>query len=297
MLRRVRSFFQRRSLLEVDCPSLLKHPSFDQNIDSMEVKISEKERGFLHTSPEYAMKRLLSFGIGDIYQISHVFRKSEIGDLHNPEFTMIEWYRKKVSYRKFLREVVSLIEMFLEKSLKVERSSYRDLFLKYIDIDYVKNEEKLFQFAKKEIGFEGKIDKDSILNLILASVIEPKLCSKEIFIIDSFPLSQAALAKEVMEDGIPVAKRFEIYFKGIELANGYDELDDYKVQKRRFLNINKKRIKERKKKLTMDHKFLDALKRGFPNYFGVAVGFDRLMMLRHKKSSIKEVMPFSFEEL
>jgi lysyl-tRNA synthetase class 2 len=300
MFQKIRSFFSKKKILEVDCPVICKKPSIDLQIEPMQTKVLKNEIGFLHTSPEYLMKRLISKGIGDIYQLSHVFRKGEFGEKHNPEFTLLEWYRKNTSYKKFLEEVLELLSLFFKKKFSSSKKTYRETFFEYTKIDYVKASKKvLCNFIKKNINFNSSLknlDKDTLLNLILSTYIEPNLGKENFFILDEYPETQAALAKIKVKKDVKVAKRFEIFFKGFELANGYHELTNYKEQKKRFLDINKEREKRKKEKLPLDEKFLNSLKKGLGNYYGVAVGFDRLMMLRHKKNSIKEILPFSWEE-
>ena len=220
---------------------------------------------------------------------------------HNPEFTLLEWYRKNITYEKFLKEVLELLSLFFKKKFSHSKKTYREIFLKYTKIDYVKAPLKtLREFIKKNINFNSplkNLDRDTLLNLILSTYIEPHLGKGEFFILDEYPETQAALAKIKIKKDVKVAKRFEIYFKGFELANGYHELTNHKEQKKRFLEINKEQKKRKKEKLPLDEKFLNSLKKGLGNCYGVAVGFDRLMMLRHKKKSIKEILPFSWEEI
>lgn len=296
-LKKARSFFSDRKYVEVDVPAITKHPSIDLHIEVMQTKVSDKETGYLHTSPEYLMKRLLSFGLGDIYYLGHVFRKNELGQIHNPEFTMAEWYRSNTSYENFLNEIVEFIQLFLPCS-SFKRLSYRETFLKYTQMDYLTaSKEELFNFAKKHIDIDQMWDKDTLLNLILSHLIEPCLGRDELFILDSYPASQAALAKTKMAGDEEVAMRFEFYYNGIELANGFHELSCSKEQRRRFLQENEKRKANQKKPLELDEKFLEALERGIGDCFGVAAGFDRLFMLKHKKKELKEVIPFSWEEI
>jgi len=300
LLRKIRNFFYKKNILEVDCPILTKYPSIDTHIESMKTKFFNEEIGYLHTSPEYLMKRLLSKGVGDIYQISHVFRKDEVGSLHNMEFTLIEWYRKNISYKKFILEVIELIQIFLG-NLSFSKTSFKKIFYKYTKIDIEKtNKKTLYEFAKKNINLATpfkNIDKDSIMMVIMNTYIEPNIGKNKITIIDNYPLSQSALAKTKKINNSIVSERFEFFFKGIELGNGYHELTDYKEQKKRFIKINKERKNMKKEILPIDKKLLLALKKGLGNCYGIAIGFDRLMMLRHKKSSIKDVILFPYEDL
>jgi lysyl-tRNA synthetase class 2 len=302
MLLNIRAFFSKKNILEVDCPSLLKHPSIDTYIEVMKTEISKKKVFYLHTSPEFAMKKLLSKYNLDIFYLGHVFRKEEIGNLHSPEFTLIEWYRQNISYEKFLKELIDLINLFFKKKLPYKRSTYRKTFFKYTKIDYVKASKKtLFDFAKnhKKINLNislKNLEKDDLLSIIISSLIEPHLGKDHLFALENYPASQAALAKTKILKDEKIAERFEIYYRGIELANGFHELTDPKEQRERFNKINKQREKKKKEKFSIDENFIKSLK-NLKDCFGVAVGFDRLMMLRHKKNHIKDIIPFSIEEM
>ena len=298
MFKKIRSFFYKKNVLEVDTPSISKFPSIDAHIDIMETIVLNEEKGYLQTSPEYAMKRLLSKKIGDIYQMSHVFRKGELGNLHNPEFMLVEWYRKNISYENFIKEVIEFIFLFLKK-LPYKKATYKETFFKYTKLDYTKTKkEKLYNLLKENTDIDiSNYDKDTILRLIFSYIIEPNLGKDHLFILDQYPASQAALSKIVKINGELVAKRFEIYYKGIELANGFLELKDHKEQRKRFIQANKERKLLNKKTLPLDEEFLKALKIGIGDYIGVAVGFDRLMMLKHNKNAIADILPFSWNNL
>jgi len=300
MFKKARSFFSKKNILEVDTPALSKTAAIDPQIEVLKTVALENVNAYLHTSPEYGLKRLLATGSGDIYQMSHVFRFGELGPLHNPEFTMVEWYREKKSYQAFLKEVLNFIFIFLGK-LSFSRSSYRQIFLKYTNLDpFTTSSTDLYQFAtKNKLALSADAtewDKDTLLNLIMSHFIEKNLGLKELFIVDEYPASQAALAQIKKVDGFPVAERFEIYYQGIELANGYHELLDAEEQEKRLKDANKKRKELGKNTLPIDQKFIAALKKGIPDCYGVAVGFDRLLMLRHNKKELKEVITFSFDE-
>jgi lysyl-tRNA synthetase class 2 len=299
MLSKVRSFFSSKNILEVDTPILSHSAPIDEHIDIMSVDLLGTT-GYLHSSPEYAMKRLLSLGIGDIFQLSHVFRLGEVGRFHNPEFTMIEWYRTSLSFEAFIEETIELVRLFIG-SYPYKYISYRNAFLKYAHIDYVNAsvQDLLDCASSHEINLSSpnSWDLDSLLQLIMGSVIEPNLGNEEITVLWDYPSSQAALAKTEQKGEEKVAKRFELYFQGIELANGYLELTEAKEQKSRFLDSNEKRIKAGKPSLPIDELFLSALEKGFPECCGVAVGFDRLLMLKQNATSLKEVLPFSWDEI
>ena len=299
MLAEARNFFNQRNILEVDCPLITEAASIDAHIDLITVQQLTGPR-YLHSSPEYAMKRLIVEGIGDIYQLGHVFRDGEQSDKHNPEFTMAEWYRMGISFDAMIAETVDFIRIFLGP-LSSHTISYRDLFLKYTNLDYSKaTEEELFRYLSdreivpyKNIELEGR---DALLNLILGTLIEPQLGQNELCVLAYYPSSQAALAKTTYLEGDLVAERFEIYYQGIELCNGYHELGNSAEQRERFIESNAHRVKLGKIQLPIDDRFLQALDEGLPDCCGVAVGFDRLMMMRHHQK-ISGVIPFSWDSI
>lgn len=288
MFTSVRSFFAARSVLEVDTPMLSPTAPVDCHIDIMRVD----KMGYLHSSAEYGMKKLLALGIGDIYQLSHTFRAEESSPLHSPEFTMLEWYRIKLSYQELIEETLDLIRLFFSP-LPSEQLSYREAFLRYVGFDCFEpqNFAQIASDHKLDIVSDASWDKDTWLNLLFSLIVEPHLGKEKLTVIDSYPASQAALAKVAVVDGHAVARRFEIYYRGIELANGYDELTDSQQQRSRFLENNEKRIAMGKEAYPIDEEFLWALEQGLPDCRGVAVGFDRLMLLRHNVSHINAVLP------
>jgi lysyl-tRNA synthetase class 2 len=301
MLQKARSFFLDLGVMEVDCPALSQAAPIDVHIDVMQVAVGSDQTGYLHTSPEYGMKRLLSAGIGDIYQISHVFRREETGPLHNPEFTMAEWYRIGFSFEEMIEETLQFIRLFLGP-LPHQTMSYRQMLQHYLKLDYLEaSPSQLIACANANSLDPGAgsadWDKDTLLQLLVSLAVEPELGEKELFVLNSFPASQAALSKTVLLPcGERVARRFEIYYKGIELANGYHELTDAAEQRRRLESANSARQRGGKAPLKMDGRFLEALENGIPDCCGVAVGFDRLMMLRHGLQDLKNVLPFLWEE-
>ena len=299
MLATARSFFKERVVFEVDCPAITLGASIDAHIDLIPATYAHQEIRYLHSSPEYGMKRLLAEGMGDIYQLSHVYRDGEFGQKHNPEFMMAEWYRLGISFQQMIEETFAFAKLFLG-NLPSSTISYREAFQRYAGFDYLKmNEVQLLNFLKEseiepypEIIEEGK---DALLNLILGTLIEPQLGKNELCALAYYPSSQAALAKVCKRGEEIVAERFELYYQGVELANGYHELTDFKEQRERFLVANQERIKLKKNPLPIDEHFLKALEKGLPDCCGVAVGFDRLMMLRHKTLNIADVIPFNWD--
>ncbi len=297
---KVRSFFSKKNVLEVDTPLLSKTAPIDEHIDIMTVQIDPHSLGYLHSSPEYAMKRLLSLDSGDIFQMSHVFRQGEHSPRHNPEFTMVEWYRIQMPFVSFIEETADFIELFLGKMPRT-LLSYRKAFFLYTGIDYLyASKEDLIKRLQKEnieISTASSWDKEGLLHLIMGCLIEPHLGKNELLILTDYPASQASLAQIENKEGEMVAKRFEIYHQGIELANGYLELIDAAQQKKRLLEASSQRTLAGKDPLPIDEKFLEALKAGIPPCCGVAVGFDRLLMLQSNSKDIKQVLAFSWDEL
>ncbi len=290
----VRSFFHTRDVMEVDTFLLSEYAPIDLHIDIFEVALSPNHSGYLHSSPEYAMKRLLAAGVGDIYQLSHVYRKEEQGALHHPVFTLLEWYRIGWTQERFLEELFDLIALFIEASHR-ETLSYRAAFKRALNLDPFEASHDLLAHALQENNIRATAgDRDEMLNFLWGSCVEPTLGQKGLTLITDYPASQAALAQTTVKDGQQVAQRFEVYAQGIELANGYCELTDSKEQKRRLLAANAARTEIGKPALPVDPLFLRALEVGLPPCYGVAVGFDRLLMLSLQAASIHEVLPLSW---
>lgn len=301
MLGRARAFFHEKGLLEVDCPILSRSASLDIHIDLIPALYAEREKVFLHSSPEFGMKRLLALGMGDIYQLSHVFRDGELGPRHNPEFMMAEWYRIGFSFEQMIQETVDFIHLFLNP-LPLRIVSYRQIFLETTGIDYVtaSKEELVGYLKQKEIPTYPTLPeegKDALLNLILATEIEPSMEQMDsLIVLTHYPSSQAALARKRYIDDEEVAERFEIYYRGVELANGYNELTHAAEQRTRFMETNHERKRLGKEPLPLDENFLTALHSGMPSCCGVAVGFDRLMMLRQQQPLLSNVLAWSWDQ-
>lgn len=300
MLAKSRQFFKDYNVVEVDCPFLSRFASVDTNIELIPAQPIGGAR-FLHTSPEYCMKRLLAAGMGDIFQLSHVFRNGEQGVKHNPEFTMAEWYRAGITFERMIDETIEYIRLFLG-DLPYQTMSYRDVIKKYAGFDYLHLSipqliDKLKSFGIDVYPGIEKEGKDAVLNLVMGTIVEPNLGKDELFVLSHFPASQAALAKICQRGDESVGERFEVYYKGFELSNGYHELSDPKEQRKRLLESNQERVANNRSELPIDEFFLKALEKGFPDTCGVAVGFDRLMMLRHNAQHIADVLPFSWDEV
>ncbi len=290
MMTRVRAFFTERALIEVDCPAACNYPPIDLHID-----LIKADTHYLFTSPEYGMKRLLVMGMPDIYQLCHVYRKGEVTQRHNPEFMLAEWYRLTLNYEQFLQECCDFIHLFIEKR-PVERISYQEAFLRYVGLNPHTASDKELKEACRDLNLSehSTWDRDDYLNLLLSTRVEPRFDKQAITILTSFPKSQAMLARTREENGITVAARFEFFTDGLELGNGYHELTDQTEQKRRLHAADSARKNIGKEGLTPDPFFLAALEKGLPNCFGVAMGFDRLMMVRHNTPQIGDVIPFAW---
>jgi len=300
-LAKARAFFAERGVLEVDTPLLSHAAPVDEHIEVFRVALPEGTFGYLHTSPEYAMKRLLSEGVGDIYQLSHVFREGETGRLHNPEFTMAEWYRIGIGYTAMIEESLDFIRCFLGP-LPSESISYRDAFQTFAGVDYLHaTPAELLQVIKTQgIALSDEAqewDKETLLQLILGYVVEPHFGREKLTVLFDYPSSEAALARTRQKSEEVVADRFEIYYQGIELCNGYYELIDPFEQRKRFEEANYARIAMGKPALPIDEQFIAALEKGVPDCCGVAVGFDRIMLLRHKGTSLNQVLPFTWDSI
>ena len=289
--RQIRGFFSTRGCLEVDTPSLMPATGSDANIGSFEVDVNARRR-YLQTSPEYAMKRLLAAGSGSIFQICHAFRRGESGRLHSPEFTLLEWYRSGYDYRQLMDEIELLITTLSLHRCSFSRSSYKSLFENclQIDIDGITETELRGCCEQQVSGCDASaLDADQCLDLLLAVVIAPTLSGYH-FIYD-YPLSQASLARISAAD-VSVAERFELFYDGVELANGFSELADAAQQRSRFEQDNALRLERGLPVIEIDQRLLGALEAGIGECAGVALGLDRLLMVLLELDSIDEALTF-----
>ena len=304
LLARLRYFFTERSVLEVDVPALARAAVTDPHIDSISAEVCG-EPLYLQTSPEFFMKRLLASGSGDIYSLNKAFRNGEAGRKHNPEFTMLEWYRVGWSDHQLMDEVAQLIGecVTLESTTKL---SYRELFVQQLGIDpHAADAESLKKLALKYGEFDWADDaqgetiaaRDLWLDVLMTHVIEPQM-SKGLTLVYNFPASQAALARiEKDEAGIDVARRFEAYVGGVELANGYWELCDGEEQAKRFEADLAQRKAMNLPSYPCDQNLVAALNSGMPECAGVALGVDRLLMLASGCDDIRKLLAFPFERV
>lgn len=298
----VRCFFSQRAIWEVDTPSLSQAAptapymaSF--STDYQPIGSEQSQTYYLHTSPEFAMKRLLAAGSGSIYQIAKVFRNGEQGRLHSPEFTMLEWYRPSLSLSELMDEVQALLSSVF-KVIEFQRLSYQQLFKQYTNIDVLTcSDTEIQHYGKANINSlpaDFETDRDGWLELIMSYLIEPKLT--QCTFIHDYPASQAQLAKVVKdEQGHDVADRFELYLNGVELANGYNELLDADELRKRFNADNLQRQQLNTPQIPIDENLLAAMEAGLPECSGVALGLDRLMMQVMAKDQISDVLSFNLE--
>ncbi len=294
ILAEIRSFFVKRDYLEVETPIMAHFGITDPHLANIPA-IFRKETFQLQTSPEYHMKRLLAAGSGPIFQLARVFRDDELGRWHNPEFTLLEWYQLGIDHHAMMDEVDDFLQIIM-KSGPMQKATYQDIFLKYCDLDPFTSTLNDLRHRLKRFGLDNvltaqEVNTDIYLFLLMTHVIEPELAKETMPIaIYHFPPSQAALAQ--VNEGI--AERFEVYFKGVELANGFHELINAEAQVVRFKQDLHLRAKLGVNEPPLDNYFIQALNHGLPPCSGVAVGIDRLIALRLGHSSITDTLAFDF---
>lgn len=291
LLQDIRDFFSGRSIMEVETPLISTAGNTDPQIQS----IKTDNGSYLRTSPEFALKRLLAAGSGDIFELGRVFRAGESGHHHNPEFSMLEWYRTGVSYHHLMDEVAALVRHCGGGGFaqwKEERLSYQALFLRHLDIDPFSADTALLCATAKKNGIKDiDLDHGQWLDLLISLVIQPALPKSMLTFVYDFPAEQAALAR-IRPGKPPLAERFELYLGSVELANGYQELTNAGEQQRRFDADNCERKKHGLPEYEVDRHLIAALGHGMPECSGVALGVDRLLMAICGKKSMSEVTAF-----
>ena len=296
LLAGIREFFAARDVLEVETPLLCRAGITDPAIEPLLVPRGQSldTPRFLQTSPEYAMKRLLAAGSGPIYQIARAFRDGEAGSRHNPEFSLLEWYRPGFDHHALMAELAQLLCHCLGER-PWRGTSYRQLFLDALGIDpFAAPAYDLEAVAREHIDAgEMEGDRDLWLELMMSHLIEPGLAGPEM--VYDYPASQAALARIGCVDGFEVGHRFEAYVDGVELANGYWELADAQEQRRRFEADNHRRRANGQESRPLDELLLAALESGLPDCAGVALGVDRLLMLSLGVDDVRSVLAFDWE--
>ena len=303
LYKNIREYFFSKEVLEVDTPLLAKYGVTDVNlvnfISNWSLPGSKKTQLFLQTSPEYAMKRLLAANYGDIYQICKAFRNEEVGAIHQPEYTILEWYRLGYDHHALMDDLVNLFAC-LGLFSDVVKLSYRQLFQQYLCIDpYKESVEALKLVATDQnlgvssIEAQGGLSRDGWLNILLTHIIEPKLINVPMVLVYDYPSSQAALSV-VRKETPAVASRFEVYVYGVECANGFHELTDANEQLLRFKSDNKVRKSLGLPEVPVDDLLISAMQAGIPDCAGVAVGVDRLLALSLGYRDISSVLAFPF---
>lgn len=302
MLSNIRQFFAKRNVLEVDTPCLCHGTVTDVNLrafrTSFNLASSQQQTDlFLQTSPEFAMKRLLCSGSGCIYQLGKAYRNEESGKHHNPEFTLLEWYRLGFDHLQLIDEVDQLMQAILGCP-PMDKLTYQYAFLQYCGFDPLSCTFETIKTHCIEQGLaeiaEYETSTDVLLQLLFCHVIERNIGQQAPIAIIGFPASQAALARLEPNDQ-RVSRRFEVYYQGLELANGYHELSSVEEQRQRFEHDNQMRAAQGLPELPIDQRFLEAMQHGLPDCAGVALGFDRLLMIAANKNDIAQVLPFSFQ--
>jgi len=298
MLNSLRAFFAERNILEVETPIISTAATTDPQLESFSTHFQNHEY-FLHTSPEFYMKRLLAAGSGDIYQLAKVFRNDENGRLHNPEFTLLEWYRLNFNHHQLMDEIELLLKNLMpEKSNQITRISYQQAFISQLKIDpliasteQLKNCAAQYQITTPQ-GMKN--NKDMWLDWLMLEKIAPSFSKNAFTFLYDYPASQASLARLDSNDA-RIANRFELFFGELELANGFYELTDSQEQQQRFEKDNEIRTNNNQKNMPIDYDLITALKSGLPSCAGVAIGIDRLMMLHSNVKSINKVISFGDE--
>jgi elongation factor P--(R)-beta-lysine ligase len=297
-----RQFMQTRGVIEADTPVLWPTTIPDPNIASLQLATptafaTSPRPWYLQTSPEFALKRLMSETELDLYEIKHVFRDEPIGRYHHPEFLMLEWYRRGFSDRELMHELAQLLALLLPNKVAADGAqtlTYHQAFHQYlaIDVDHV-SEQILGQLALEHCAYaDPNAGRETLLDLLMGAVIGPQLGIGQLTFITDYPIEQAALARA--RDSNPrVAARFEAYVDGLELANGFDELTDPTIQRARFESDNARRSQSGLMPIPIDEEFLAALAH-LPACAGVALGLDRVLMLQVQATTISEIIPLPF---
>lgn len=305
LLKRVRAFFDQRGFLEVETPLLSSDTVIDLHLDPLPVTLFDDPRQpevgrrmWLQTSPEFAMKRLLAAGFPSMYQVTRAFRGGERGRLHNPEFTIVEWYGLGHDLQQGMQLLSELAEVLFQRGTAA-RIPYRQAFLDHAGIDPLRASCEQLAAAADASGLaipagQQPDDRDGWLDLLLVECVEPHLGLDRPAILYDYPASQAALAR-IRDEDPPVAERFELYVAGIELANGYHEMQDPESLRRRAEQTNRQRVAQGKYALPEESRLLSAMRSGLPPCAGVALGFDRAVMLAGGAQDIAQVLAFPDE--
>ena len=295
LLWQIRDFMDRHDILEVDTPILSHYAVTDPYIESMKTRhVFEKETPlYMHTSPEYCMKRLLAADLGSIYQICHVFRDEESGKRHQTEFTMLEWYRTGFDYMQLMDDVAQLLSEVGFK--EIDKMTYADAFIQEVHLNpHTANLNQLQSIAADHGWGRDSEDRHALLDFIYSEVVMKNLKHSQPLFIYDYPKCMAALAT-IKNTEPAVAERFELFINGMEIANGFNELCDAEEQSKRLQSELSDRKSKGLETVPIDSQFLAALESGLPKSSGVAVGIDRLLMALCGKDDIKDVVTFSLD--
>ena len=300
----IRAFFLARAVLEVETPMLSAAGNTDPNIESFFTEFdghvdAGSRRRWLRTSPEFPLKRLLAEGLGDCYELGRVFRNGEAGRSHNPEFTMLEWYRVGIDHRMLAEEVLDLVATAMAsigRTIERRTTTYRDWFRGALAIDPFLASDSELRNALGDVRIDGEgLGRDDWLDLIVTHRLQPMLPGALALVVHDFPASQCALARVVVRDDVAVAERFECYLGGRELANGYHELNEADEQRRRFEADVARRHARGQREVAMDERLIAALP-GLPDCAGVALGVDRLLQAMLGTDDLRRALAYAFSD-
>ncbi|MEG3132053.1 elongation factor P--(R)-beta-lysine ligase [Rouxiella sp. T17] len=299
ILAEIRRFFNDRGVLEVETPTMSQATITDIHLFPFETRFvgpgaADGMTLYMMTSPEYHMKRLLAAGSGPIFQIGRSFRNEEAGRYHNPEFTMLEWYRPRFDMYRLMNEMDDLLQQILDCDT-AETVSYQQIFIRHLEVDPLSADKTQLREVAAKLDLSNiadeEEDRDTLLQLLFAMGVEPHIGRDKPTFVYHFPATQASLAEISTEDH-RVAERFEVYYKGVELANGFRELTDGREQRQRFEQDNRKRAARGLPQHPIDQNLLAALEHGMPECSGVALGVDRLVMIALGAESLSDVLAF-----
>ncbi len=302
MLADIRAYFANQDVLEVETPILGQGIGTDINLEFFSTSYSFPPGGqtlFMQTSPEFSMKRLLASGSGSIFQICKAFRNGETGRLHNPEFTLLEWYRVNYNLPELMTDIDNLLQGLFSPALSLQetqRSSYQEVFFQYTGLDALHfSQQQYIASARANKLFEAEtlcgFDHALWLDFLFSHLVQPKLGKQALTMIFDYPACLPSLARLNPKD-TRISERVEIFLEGVELGNGYHELIDYQEQLARFSAEAKERERRGLPKVAMDMRFLEALKHDMPDCSGIAIGLDRLLMLITGNHSLKNILSF-----
>jgi lysyl-tRNA synthetase class 2 len=298
LLAKIRQYFASENVLEVETPILSSAGNTDIHIESFTSNPiqANSQQSYLRTSPEFPLKRLLCSGVGDIYELGKVFRREEISKTHNVEFTLLEWYRLGFDYLQLIHNVKQLFECILSSfnlpSIDSNTMTFAEAFNEFLDCDISQINLSELNKICTESGYSGSyLTKEQAMDYLFATQIQPQFDKQQLTFVTHYPANQAALAQINPKDPT-TALRFEVFYQGHELGNGYQELTDAQELSLRFKQDNVYRAKHNQQTVVVDENLLSAIQRGMPKCSGIAIGVDRLLMTLIESGSIDEVLSF-----